>query len=501
MKPSSNQLPYQNTSEQDGLPLARDLGSAVDGLDKNAAQAVCLIASDGRILEANAACCTIFKIKGKAQGKNILEYTAPSERGLMGRKFLLAQHHQKNYVIELKPKGANPSVVVKMHLEVQKNALCLTEIVDFPFKEEKRPVLVQDLSVTNLPDTQTAETNFAFVADCIPMPVLLYNKEHRLQYGNDCFLNFAGYASIEEILALGEEALLSEEFSILAPMRNRVVQGTINNESRQLQINTKAGTKRWVTFTFSKVPHQDLYMALLQDIDQLKDQEAALQQKQEDMGVFMDWAFHDLKGPLNSLMALYNLVENEYGENARVMEYFQHYHQGITRLHRTLHDLLMLSRIQKAEPSFKPLCLKQMVEECLQSFRNLPSFYKIRFIKKIEIENVLISEENLLRTIVQNLLENAIKYSAERDPLVCIEATEKDNGFLLEVSDNGIGIPEELQQKVFDRFFRATTKGSGSGLGLYLLRQAVHKLKGKVSLHSAEGEGTTLTVFIPFHQG
>lgn len=216
------------------------------------------------------------------------------------------------------------------------------------------------------------------------------------------------------------------------------------------------------------------------------------------MEMFMDRAFHDLKGPINSLIALYQLVEHEFGQDEEVMEYFRHYHQGITCLHRTLHDLLTLSRIQQAEPVLKPVSLPKMVEECLLSFRNLPSFYKIRFKKEIDIEEIF-TEENLLRTIVQNLLENAIKYSCEKDPVVRIMACRHKKGFWLKVSDNGIGIPESLQSRVFDRFFRATTQANGSGLGLYLLREAVTRLKGEVKLQSKEEKGTTVSVFIPCH--
>lgn len=218
------------------------------------------------------------------------------------------------------------------------------------------------------------------------------------------------------------------------------------------------------------------------------------------MDIFMDRAFHDLKGPINSLLALYKLLEYEFGQDEKVMEYVKHYHQGISRLHRMLHDLLILSRIKKAEPQLENICLDQMVEDSLQSFRNLPHFYQIRFIKDIYVSEELFLEESLLLTIVQNLLENAIKYCSAENPEVSIQATLEDENLKLQVSDNGIGIPEDLQQRVFERFFRASDKASGSGLGLYLLQQAVLKLKGSVELKSQEGLGTTFSVLIPIQQ-
>jgi PAS domain S-box-containing protein len=493
MKSSSKDSQLPQATEQEALTSGqRQQSGAADGQRADAGQLLCQIGGDGRILEANTAFCIKFHIDGEARGKNILDYVSSSERGLLARKLLLAHHHQKNYFVELQPEGAEPSAV-KMQLKASKNTLYLQEVVKTPSRVQVSQVADEELIAAEVPA-------FAhrFEAEYIPLPVLLYNKDHQLQYANSYFLTFAGYHSREELLKLREDELFPGQEALLAQMRSTVIEGRESHVSSQLQLQMNKGSQSWVVYTFCKIPKQELYMAVLQDISQLKQQEISLSHREEEMGMFMDRAFHDLKGPLNSLIALYSLVEHEYGQDKQVMEYFLHYHEGITRLHKTLHDLLILSRIQKAEPSYKPLCLNQMVDECLQSFRNLPSFYKIRFIKKIKIKNLLLTEENLLRTIVQNLLENAIKYSSESDPEVCIAAHQEENGFWLEISDNGIGIPEEMQQKVFDRFFRATTKASGSGLGLFLLRQAVQKFKGRVSLHSAEGQGTTFSVFIPF---
>lgn len=494
MKSSSKDSQPPPATEQEALTSGlRQLPGAADSQGTVAGQLLCKVAGDGCILEANTAFCIKFHIDGEARGRNILDYVSSSERGLLARKLLLAHHHQKNYFVELQPEGAEPSAAVKMQLTASNNTLYLQEVVKSPFTVQASQVPDKELIAAEVPASA-----HRFEAEYIPLPVLLYTKDHQLQYANSYFLTFAGYHSSEEVLKLREEELFPGQEVLLAQMRSTVIEGRESHMSSQLQLQINKGSKSWVVYTFCKIPEQELYMAVLQDISQLKQQEINLNHREEEMGMFMDRAFHDLKGPLNSLIALYSLVEHEYGQDKQVMEYFLHYHEGITRLHKTLHDLLILSRIQKAEPSYKPLCLNQMVDECLQSFRNLPSFYKIRFIKEIKIRNLLLTEENLLRTIVQNLLENAIKYSSEKDPEVRIAAHQEESGFWLEISDNGIGIPEEMQQKVFDRFFRATTKASGSGLGLFLLRQAVQKLKGRVSLHSAEGQGTTLSVFIPF---
>lgn len=492
MKPFSNDSSRKNVSEsasaasedaqQQPLKVAEQAGS-VAGIRENEYTAVCQITPDGRILAANHAFCDRLGVNEIVKGKNILDYLSSSEKGLIARKFLLAHHHQRTFPVKFFPGTIASSSALEMEVKPQDNSLYLHEVKRVSVSKDKK---------------KPAVTEADFIAEHIPLPVIIYNQVHEVQYVNSGFLDFSGYKSKEEVQALQEDVLFPAQSAVLQQLHLSVVRGNEVKASGQLQLRTNAGAERWVEVVISKLPDHELYMAVLQDIGQLKQQEWALNERQAEMEMFMDRAFHDLKGPINSLMALYALVEHEFKEDEQVMEYFRHYHQGITRLHRTLHDLLMLSRIQQAEPTFKPLSLQQMVEECLLSFKNLPSFYKIRFIKEINVQNPILTEENLLRTIVQNLLENAIKYSCEKDPEVRIAARQDGKGFWLEVSDNGIGIPEELQNKVFERFFRATTKASGSGLGLYLLRQAVAKLKGEASLQSVEGKGTTFSVFIPF---
>lgn len=492
MNPFSNDFSRKNAAEPTSAAsegayqqpvTAAEQPASVAGRKENEFSAVCQVTPDGRILAVNHAFCARLGVNEIVKGKNILDYLSSSEKGLIARKFLLAHHHQRNFHIKFFPTTVALSTALELEIKPQDSCLYLHEVTRISVNKAKKHLAAQEAD---------------FIAERIPLPVVLYNQVHEVQYVNSCFLAFSAYKDKEAVQALQEDVLFPAQAAILKQLRLSVMEGNEAKASGQLQLRTNSGAERWVEVVISKLHDQELYMAVFQDISQLKQQEMALNERQAEMEMFMDRAFHDLKGPINSLMALYALVEHEFIEDEQVMEYFRHYHQGITRLHRTLHDLLMLSRIQQAEPTFKPLSLQQMVEDCLLSFKNLPSFYKIRFIKEIKVQDLILTEENLLRTIVQNLLENAIKYSCEKDPEVRIAARQDSKGFWLEVSDNGIGIPEELQNKVFERFFRATTKANGSGLGLYLLQQAVAKLKGEASLQSVEGKGTTFSVFIPF---
>jgi signal transduction histidine kinase len=103
--------------------------------------------------------------------------------------------------------------------------------------------------------------------------------------------------------------------------------------------------------------------------------------------------------------------------------------------------------------------------------------------------------------VVNNLISNAIKYHdlQKEQPYVRVKARDQpeQNTFSIEVSDNGAGIMETYQDKVFDMFFRGSEKSDGSGLGLYIVKKIVEKLEGKIELRTRYREGTTFTITLP----
>jgi signal transduction histidine kinase len=103
--------------------------------------------------------------------------------------------------------------------------------------------------------------------------------------------------------------------------------------------------------------------------------------------------------------------------------------------------------------------------------------------------------------VINNLISNSIKYHdlQKEQPYVRVKASElpEQKAFTIEVSDNGAGIMETYQDKVFDMFFRGTDKSEGSGLGLYIVKKIVEKLEGKIELRTRHREGTSFTITLP----
>ena len=109
------------------------------------------------------------------------------------------------------------------------------------------------------------------------------------------------------------------------------------------------------------------------------------------------------------------------------------------------------------------------------------------------------SDPYRLSVILNNLISNAIKYHdpVKDTPMIRITGEIQKNNVTLSFEDNGIGIEERYQPKVFEMFFRATEKNKGAGLGLYIVKEAVDKLKGEVKIESVIGKGTCFRITIP----
>jgi two-component system sensor kinase FixL len=161
---------------------------------------------------------------------------------------------------------------------------------------------------------------------------------------------------------------------------------------------------------------------------------------------------------------------------------------------------LSLSRLDEKKVEAKPVefSFTEFKEEIVdQAHGLLKKGQKLDHIDELETEHLCLDKQ-LLKNIMLNLLSNAIKYSEEGDTIFCRSYLENDD-LVIEVKDEGIGIPKEEQKHLFTRFFRAKNVENikGTGLGLNIVRNYVELMDGKINFTSEEGKGSTFIVTIP----
>ena len=225
---------------------------------------------------------------------------------------------------------------------------------------------------------------------------------------------------------------------------------------------------------------------------------------------FISNVSHELRTPVTVLRSyidtLYN-YGNDFDFNTQ-KEFIGVMNQEIIRLNTMVNDILDFSRYesQNLKPEMKPENIVDIINDCVDQVKILAEEHNLVFSIMIEpdLPQVMMNKESITRALT-NIISNAIKYSPD-GKRIKIRAERSRIGDYLEVSveDQGPGIAEEYQKKVFDRFFRVendTHTVKGTGLGLHLVKIAIEKQhNGQVFVQSKVGEGSTFGFRIPFNQ-
>ena len=145
--------------------------------------------------------------------------------------------------------------------------------------------------------------------------------------------------------------------------------------------------------------------------------------------------------------------------------------------------------------------VRSIVEDGFERLRYLEDSESIEKIINITDEAPFYSDPVRLGVIFNNLISNAIKYrdSGKDKSFIKITISITPEQCSISFKDNGIGISEGLQEKIFDMFFRATERSDGAGLGLYIVKETIEKLDGSIAVESTFGEGTAFNIDIPNH--
>ena len=206
---------------------------------------------------------------------------------------------------------------------------------------------------------------------------------------------------------------------------------------------------------------------------------------------------HELKSPLQSIMGSDELIENGLVKKEDMPKFIGNIRSEATRLLTLINDIIKLSKLDEGTTlSEQDFDLYSLVKENIEVLKS--SAEKKNISVSFKGESLMMkSMKPLVSEIVYNLIDNAIKYNVENGS-VEISISRDKNNIILSVSDTGIGIPEEYQERVFERFYRVDKSHSketgGTGLGLSIVKHAVQDIGADIKLESRCGKGTVVTV-------
>ncbi len=226
-----------------------------------------------------------------------------------------------------------------------------------------------------------------------------------------------------------------------------------------------------------------------------------LQKVNYELDRFVYSVSHDLRAPLSSMLGLISVAEME--GNSNELPYLRLIRDRVKHLDNFIKSILDYSRNARTEIEPALISMERMIEEAKDSVRAMNGFNSLAIRVNLKQTAPFYSDPIRLCIIVNNLITNAIKFQDfnKEQSYLDMDIDINHHRLVLKTNDNGIGIATEHQQKVFDMFYRGTDRTSGSGIGLYLVKQTVEKMKGTIVLTSELGEYTTFEVMLPNSKG
>lgn len=222
-----------------------------------------------------------------------------------------------------------------------------------------------------------------------------------------------------------------------------------------------------------------------------------LQQINEELDRFVYSASHDLRAPIASLLGLVNLLKKTaYDE---VLQLVKLQEKSLHRLDYFIQDIVDYSRNKRLKIEISKIDFKKEFDAAFELLNYMDNVNKIKRQFSIEGDVDFYSDPFRIKIIFNNLISNAIKYADLTKPESFIHLHVKvvDDHARISVKDNGEGVDEDVKNRIFEMFFRASDKGSGSGLGLYIVKESIDKLNGKIEVNSIRYEGTEFVITLP----
>ena len=219
---------------------------------------------------------------------------------------------------------------------------------------------------------------------------------------------------------------------------------------------------------------------------------------------FISTVSHELRTPLTSIRGFYQtlLSSKKKKENNRKKKFIKIIEEQSNRLINLVENILTVSKMNSVKPTFRPVNVNSSIEKVIQMLSQKYIDFEIKtdFNNKLPQVNL---DEDKFQQIMTNLIDNACKYSTENKKVEVKASFNDSNTALITVKDYGVGIKSEDLNKIFEKFIRLenhlTSKTQGNGLGLYITKNLVESMGGKIEVTSEESKGSEFSLVFPFY--
>ena len=393
--------------------------------------------------------------------------------------------------------------------------------------KDKNEKLKEEVERRRLKEKEAEEklALFQSLMDTIPSPIFLKDLNYRFIRCNRAFETAMGVKE-EEVIGKTSYTITPMELADLHHKKDTEVIQKSSRQTYESNVRFADGQNRSIIFDKAIFTGENGKPAgivgVMTDITDKKEvgkfKECAQenQQKIEEMleldkmkTEFLSNVSHEFRTPLNVVLGSVQLLElyaNEFkmqGQGEKALRHISIMKQNCYRLLKLVNNLIDISKIEaKAfELHLKNCNIVSVVEEITLSVSDYIENKGLKLIFDTETEEKIVAcDEEKIERILLNLLSNAVKFTPSGGTIF-VKVYDKDLGVYITVRDNGIGIPEDKQTQIFQRFYQVdemfTRKQEGSGIGLSLVKSLVEMHGGTISCKSKEGQGTSFMIYLP----
>jgi PAS domain S-box-containing protein len=433
---------------------------------------------------------------------------AEKSKGLIRKKLedliVDSQHTVAAERMMVVEKGGAVPLMEQVYRRSDGREVVVEEIIfPFMFRNKKAiQVIFRDVTEKKLKDAiiRKNETLFTQLFNSIPMATVMLDGQGKVLQINEGFKEMFGF-ELDELRGRNlNDHIVPEELRGEGIDLNNLI-----TASRIISVETIRRHKRgnFVNVILYGVPvMQDnetigIYGVYVDITDRMKVEEE-LKIRNAELDNFVYKVSHDLRAPLSSILGLVNLAKVP-GNKDDLFEYIDLIGTKVEHLDNFISDVLSHSKNLKMEVSLAKVDLVHVIDRTFADLHYLTGAREM--LRHVKVEGVeFYSDPWRVSEIFRNLISNAIKYrqiNGSRTPEVWIKVNVDNLRADISFSDNGIGISHENLNRIFEMFFRATEQSDGSGIGLYIVKNAVEKLGGQISVASKQGEGTRFNIVLP----
>ena len=222
-----------------------------------------------------------------------------------------------------------------------------------------------------------------------------------------------------------------------------------------------------------------------------------LSKRNTELDNFVYSVSHDLRAPIASVLGLINLAKKDKDISMKHM-YLDMINKSALQQDDFIKEILDQSRNSRLEVKREEIMFEPLIDETFGQLKfAISAGQPVERVVTVEQKQPFYSDRWRLKVILNNIISNAIRYRNGKDPVIKVDVMINENFASVAIQDNGKGIDTEHLPNIYKMFYRATDDGAGSGLGLYIVKEAIDKLNGHIDIQSEVGKGTIVRFAIP----